>query len=279
MLSAASPALQFLFLRHEQPGRARRRPDPRSKSRVRRRSPLQRVQPHAAAAASSLCAPRRCSRGGHARGSLRNALSSHPFWAPAGVASADILIAGHREERGTSLALLHRFLGRAFAFSASISRARSAVAPYVRVSCVCRRFVAQGDEPRPPSLAAAAPRRRRPPPPLAAAAAPRRRRCPHTHTRALGWAAVSTSRGRCPRRRGSCEEKREDGAVLLIAGELRQTRKLSRGRSSVGFVEAQENAHFQYLILFENGFWALSAYLLAIAGIFPTPLTCDATCI
>ena len=73
--------------------------------------------------------------------------------------------------------------------------------------------VEQGDEPRPPPLASAP-------------------RCPPSRPpRALGWVAVITSRGRCPRRRGSCEGEREDVpliasvlvvcAVLLIAAKMR----------------------------------------------------------
>jgi hypothetical protein len=50
------------------------------------------------------------------RGSLRNALSSRPFWAPAGSALVDILIAGHREGRGTYLAFMHRFLRASLCF-------------------------------------------------------------------------------------------------------------------------------------------------------------------
>jgi hypothetical protein len=55
--------------------------------------------------------------------------------------------------------------------------------------------VEQGDEPRPPSLAAAP---RSPPSPLAAA--PRCPPSPPPPPRALGWAAVTTSRDRCSRR-------------------------------------------------------------------------------
>ena len=42
------------------------------------------------------------------RGSLRDALSSRPFWVPAGAASVDILIAGRDEGRGTFLSFMHR---------------------------------------------------------------------------------------------------------------------------------------------------------------------------
>jgi hypothetical protein len=91
--------------------------------------------------------------------------------------------------------------------------------------------------------------RRSSPPPLASdepstLAAPRLRRAVDPrrpspppllpHARALGWAAVTTSRGRCPRCRGACEEGRENGAALPIAAELRPTPKLSGGREFSG---------------------------------------------
>jgi hypothetical protein len=144
----------------------------------------------------------------------------------------------------------------------SHARARPSLPPCVFLVCADG-FVAQGKATSRGRRPSAPPTSRRASSPLAAAAAP-------PHTRALGWAAVTTSRGRCPRRRGSCQEKREDGAVLLIAAELRQTPKLSGGRSSVGFVEAQEDAHFSNIKYYsERG---LGPYIYNKAKSLPTPL-------
>jgi hypothetical protein len=176
----------------------------------------------------------------------------------------DILIAGHREGRGTYLAFMHRFLRASLCFwcfylTRALGR-RSLRACFLCVQTdLLRKARRRAAAAAPRRLRRAAEPRRPSPPPL-----------PPPHTRALGWAAVTTSRGRYPRRRGSCQEKREDGAVLLIAAELRQTPKLSGGRSSMDFVEAQEDAHFSNIKYYsERG---LGPYIYNKAKSLPTPL-------